>query len=151
MLNYHFTFSAVSPSRLCRALPIGTYSLSDITGALLLACVCQYQHDLKFVGGCSQVIRTNYKHRVVVAHASQLLIELSAHRALQRCHIVAISLLVLDPCRRTHLSVTLCDPLLNHYHRYPSLLCRWNLVTGSCMLLSRHFVRTRTRLIGHVA
>ena len=53
----------------------------------------------------SAVFPMCYKRRVVVAHALQLLVELNAHRAHKRCHVVAISLLILNPCRRTHLSV----------------------------------------------
>ena len=111
---------------------------SDITGALLL----RKKHCSLVHVGSSMIF---------VAGRSQLLVELNAHRALQRRHVVAISLLVLKPCRHTHLSVALCDPLLNSFHRYPSLLCRWNLVRASCTLLSWHFVHTRTRLIGHMA
>ena len=36
-----------------------------------------------FVAGRSQVLRTKYKCRVVVAHVSQLLVELNVHRVLQ--------------------------------------------------------------------
>ena len=121
---------------------------SDTTGALLLRNKhCLLVHigsSMIFIAGRSQVLQTNYKCRVAVAHASQLL-ELNAQRALQRHHVVAISLLVLKPCRRSHL----CRSLWSTPE--PLLLRRWNFVRASCTLLSRHFFHTRTRLIGHMA
>ena len=122
---------------------------NDITGALLL----QKKHCLRLyidlyswtLAGSLNQLQT----QGCSSHVSQLL-ELNAQRALQCHHIVAISLLMLKPCRRNHLSVALCDPLLNRFHRYPWLLCWWNFVRASCTLLSRHFVHTRTRLIGYM-
>ena len=82
MSNSRFTFSAASPSRLCRALAIGAYSVTSLLLRKKHWSLVHVGSSMIFVAGRSQVLRTNYKRRIVVAHASQLLVELNAHRAL---------------------------------------------------------------------
>ena len=156
--TFRLTFSSASASTLCRALAIGTHSVMSLELALLIRKHCSLvdvRSSVVFVARRSQVLGTNDKRWVVVAHSSQLLVKLDA----QRRRVIAIRLLILKPCRRTNLLVALCDPLVDFFHRYSVLFHRWTFVKGgrgaSSTLSSRHFIRPSTRygtgLIGHVA
>ena len=71
---------------------------SDISGALLLekkqSSLVHVGSSMIFVAGRSQILGTDSKCRVVVAHSSKLLIEFSGNTALQRCHVLAVHLIV---------------------------------------------------------
>ena len=82
MSNSHFNFSTASPSRLCRALAIGAYSVTSLFLRKKYWSLVHVGSSMIFVAGRLQVLWTNYERRIVVAHASQLLVELNAHRAL---------------------------------------------------------------------
>ena len=70
-----------------------------INGALFLEKKhCSLVHvgsSVIFVAGRSQILGTDNECSIVVAHSSKLLVELNAHRALQRCHVLMIHLIAL--------------------------------------------------------
>jgi len=69
-----------------------------ISGALLLgrkqSSLVHVGSSVIFVAGHSQILGTDNKCRVVVAHSSKLLIEFSGNTARQHCHVLAVNLTI---------------------------------------------------------
>ena len=89
MLSYQVSNVELSLQRsvtikIVQALAIGEHSVTSLLLRKKHWSLVHVGSSMIFVAGRSQVLQTNYKRRVVVVHASQLLVELNAHRVLQR-------------------------------------------------------------------
>ena len=92
MSNFRFACSSTLVSRLYRALAIGVYSVTSMELCFLKRSIARL--CMSVATGCSQILVTDSKCRVVVTHSSKLLDELNAHRALQCCHVLMIHLII---------------------------------------------------------
>ena len=75
--TFCLTFSSASASILCRALAIGVYSVISLELAVFKRKHCSFvdvRSSAVFVVRRSQVLGTDNKRWVVVAHSSQLLV-----------------------------------------------------------------------------